>query len=249
MTEQEKERQSVRKTFKGEIAKIKSLPGFKAKIGYFFDYYTMHLVVLIVAIVLIVSIVSTYMNRKDDALFGIVLNLSCVDTENFCNELDKALELGPKEECIMERGLFLSQYGNGAEQKIVMYVAAHQLDYVITDEVGLSHFGNQHFWKDLRDFLPADLYEDLKDDIIVRTFTKKDEETGESVTKEQTVLRISDYKISQDLKFYGYDEESPFYLGAFMYPPNEENVIKFFYYIRDCGKVEPPAETTAAAAE
>ena len=51
MTEQEKERQSVHKTFKGEIKKIKELKGFSAKVGYIFDYYTAHIIFIVVTIV------------------------------------------------------------------------------------------------------------------------------------------------------------------------------------------------------
>ncbi|MBR5348296.1 MAG: hypothetical protein IK125_03595 [Lachnospiraceae bacterium] len=242
MTEQEKERQSVNKTFKGEIKKIKELPGFKAKVGYIFDYYTLHIIVIVVLIILTISIVHHYMTRKDDVLFGIVLNLSCVDTEVFSGQLDEYIGVGPKEKTFLERGLFMGQYGNDVEQKLVMYIAAHQLDYVITDEDGLNHFGKQFFWKDLREFLPADLYNDLKEDIIVRTFTQKDEETGESETREQTLLRINDYRIARELDLYGYDDGSSFYLGAYLYPPDEANVIKLFEYVRDLGKVAPAEE-------
>lgn len=244
MTEQEKERQSVNKTFKGEIKKIKELPGFKAKVGYIIDYYTVHIIVIVVAIVIAVSLILHYKNLKDDILFGVVLNLSCVDTTVFSEQLDEYFEVGPKERTFLERGLFMGQYGNEVEQKLVMYIAAHQLDYVITDEDGLNHFGKQFFWRDLREFLPADLYNDLKDDIIVRTFTVKDEDTGETKTDEQTLLRINDYKIARDLELYGYDEGSSFYLGAYLFPPDEANVIKLFEYVRDQGKVEPAEENT-----
>lgn len=236
MTEQEKERQSVHKTFKGEIKKIKELPGFKAKVGYIFDYYTIHIIVIVAVIALIVSLIFHYKNLKKDVLFGIVLNLSCVDTEVFSKDLDEYIGVGPKEKTFLERGLFMGQYGNEVEQKLVMYIAAHQLDYVITDEDGLNHFGKQFFWRDLREFLPADLYEEFKDDIIVRTFTMTDEETGESESREQTLLRVNDYKIAQALDLYGYDEGSSFYLGAYLYPPDEANVIKLFEYVRDLGK-------------
>ena len=235
MTEQEKERQSVHKTFKGEIKKIKELKGFKAKVGYFFDYYTIHLIVFVVAIV-IVSLIMHYANRKEDILFGVVLDLSCADTESFCDDLSEAIGAGPKERTFLERGLFMGQYNNEVEQKLVMYIVAHQLDYVITDEAGLSHFGKQHFWKDLRDILPADLYEYFKDDIIVRTFVKTDEDTGATETKEQTVLRINDYNIANILELVGYDEEASFYIGSYLFPPHEENVIKLFEYIRTLGK-------------
>ena len=247
MTEKEKERQSVNKTFKGEIQKIKELPGFKAKVGYIFDYYTVHIVVIIVAIVVAVSLILHYANLKKDILFGVVLNLGCDDTTVFSEQLDDYFEVAPKERTFLERGLFMGQYGNEVEQKLVMYIAAHQLDYVITDEDGLNHFGRQFFWRDLREFLPADLYNDLKDDIIIRTFTVTDEETGEAKTKEQTILRINDYKIARALNLYGYDEGSTFYLGVYLYPPDEENVIKLFKYVRDLGKVEPTEETTTEA--
>lgn len=236
MTEQEKERQSVHKTFKGEIKKIKELKGFKAKVGYIFDYYTIHLIVIVVSIILVVSLILHFKNRKDDVLFGIVLNLSCPDTEAFCTDLGEAIGVGPKERTFLERGLFMGQYNNEVEQKIVMYIVAHQLDYVITDEDGLNHFGKQHFWRDLRDLLPADLYEYFKDDIIVRTFTKTDEETGATETKEQTILRINDYNISKVLNLIGYDDDSSLYLGIYLYPPHEENTVKLFEYIRTLGK-------------
>lgn len=238
MTEQEKERQSVNKTFKGEIKKIKELKGFKAKVGYIFDYYTAHIIFIAIAIIVIVSLILHYKNRKDDVLFGIVLNLSCDNIETFSADLDEYVGVGPKEETFLERGLFMGQYSNEVEQKIVMYIVAHQLDYVITDEAGLNHFGKQHFWRDLRELLPADLYEYFKDDIIVRTFTKTDEDTGETVTKEQTILRINDYKISTALELVGYDDISSLYVGCYIYPPHEENVIKLFEYIRSLGKCD-----------
>lgn len=242
MTEQEKERQSVRKTFKGEIRKIKELPGFKAKIGYIFDYYTFHIIFIAIAILIIVSLVLHYKNRKDEVLFGIVLNLSCVDTSAFSEDVGKYLEVGPKEQAFLERGLFMGQYGNEVEQKLVMYIVARQLDYVITDENGVNHFGKQFLWKDLREALPADVYNDLKDDIIVRTFTSTDEETGETKSKEQTFLRINDYQIVRDLELVGYDDGSSFYIGIYLYPPHEENALKLFEYIRDRGKVAPATE-------
>ena len=242
MTEQEKERQSVHKTFKGELKKIKELRGFKAKVGYIIDYYTIPIIIFIVAIILIVSLVLHYKNRKDDVLFGIVLNLSCTDTSAFSEDVGTYIDVGKRERAFLERGLFMGQFGNEVEQKLVMYIVAHQLDYVITDEDGLNHFGKQFFWKDLREFLPEDVYNDLKDDIIVRTFTVTNEETGETKTDEQTLLRINDYKIARDLELVGYDEDSSFYIGAYLYPPNEENTRKLFEYIRDQGKIEPSAK-------
>lgn len=236
MTEQEKERQSVHKTFKGEIKKIKELKGFSAKVGYIFDYYTAHIIFIVVTIVVIVSLILHYKNRKDDVLFGVVLNLSCDNVDSFSTNLDEFIGVGAKERTFMEKGLFMGQYSNEVEQKLVMYIVAHQLDYVITDEAGLTHFGNQHFWKDLRELLPADLYEYFKDDIIIRTFTKTDEDTGESVAKEQTLLRINDYQISKVLELVGYDDVSSLYIGSYLFPPHEENVIKLFEYIRSLGK-------------
>lgn len=146
--------------FKEERAALKNA-GFKAKWNYFWDYYKLPVVITAIAIVLITTLVVQIVQRKDTALFvaminsgelqaepSLYLNDFCeyagIDTENSTALFDTTMYIDFDN---------LNDVTKSSLEKMMVYVAAQEVDAVVTAADMFEYYGYGPTFMDLREFL------------------------------------------------------------------------------------------------
>ena len=154
--------------FKNERKQIKNQP-FKKKLAYFWEYYKWFVIGGIIAIILIVSTVRSYMNKKEFALYGVMLNgyalskedslasgfeeYADIDTSKYRVSFNSTLSMSDQ----------MDQNSYNATQFMMVYIAAKDLDVAVMDPVRFSNYANRNTYLDLRELLDADMLEKLSD--------------------------------------------------------------------------------------
>ena len=228
MTEQEKERESLRKSIQGEKKKLRDMT-WGERFQYIWDYYKIPIITVIVAVITVVSLVRHYATLKEDVLFGVIVNANAQGVTTFSSDLDAYLELGDKEGTFLENGLWLNATATfESETKLTCYIAAHDLDYFLGDADAMNYFAKQGLISDLEKILPEELYTYFQDHIV--TCDTTDAETGK--VYEQSYLRLEGTKFAEILQAE-LREGAKLYVGSCVVAPNEDYVLKLFQYIYD----------------
>ena len=145
--------------FKEERAALKN-GTFKEKLSYFWYYYKWHVIGTIVAIVAIISLIHTYATRKDTALYTVILNGgSNVTAEEYALETAEALGVDTTDyEMLFDTTMYIDfQHMDDAtiasSQKMMVYIAAAELDVIVSDTASLEHYSYTDTFADLREIL------------------------------------------------------------------------------------------------
>ena len=146
--------------FKEERAALKNA-GFKAKWNYFWDYYKLPVAVTAIAIVLITTLVVQIMQRKDTALFVAMINGGSLQPdaapyiEDFCEyaDIDTAESTALFDTTMYIDFNNLNDITKSSLEKMMVYVAAQEVDAVITAPDMFEYYGYGPTFIDLREFL------------------------------------------------------------------------------------------------
>ena len=157
MDEFKEERNSIRQ---------KSL---KEKISYFFDYYKWHTVAVVVITIAVVSMIIHLVNRKDCSLYVALLNSMAVSqTEDYVQRFEEYVGIDREDyEVIFDTSLYIEIGGRDSVtatsfQKLTVYIAAGDLDVIITDPEIIEYYVDEGIFSDLRQVLSPEqisLYE------------------------------------------------------------------------------------------
>lgn len=145
--------------FKEEREAVKN-GTFQQKLSYFMDYYKWHVIVSVIALILVISLVTQMVSRKDSALYICMLNTyEENDTAEYIQSLAEYAGINLNKESIdfdtsmfIEQGQ-LDQNSVLSTQKFVAYLAASQLDMMITDSGSMADYANDEYFYDMREFL------------------------------------------------------------------------------------------------
>ena len=168
---------SIKEELKKEVAEEKkkfAQMSFQDKLWYIGEYYKFHILGVILVIALIGAIGSTvYRNiYYDTALSGYVLNNqgepdSIPFTEGFAGHMgyDKYRQL-TLQSSYVTYGEDASEYTYATMAKLSALIAAKDLDFMIVDQTNFVHYVEMGGFKDLEEYLPAHVYETVKDQLI-----------------------------------------------------------------------------------
>ena len=138
----------------------------KQKLTYFMDYYKWHVIVSVAALVIVVSIVMEIVNQKDSVLYVCLLNTGEFnDTTEYMQSLAEYAGIDLNKESInfdtsmlIEQGQ-LDQNSVLSTQKFVTYLAAGEMDAMITDLDSMADYANDEYFYDMREFLTPEQIE------------------------------------------------------------------------------------------
>lgn len=145
----------------------------KQKLAYFWYYYKWHVIIAVIAIILIVSFIRQIADRKETAFYTVLLNASLLDQTS--SELpDFITDFAGKEEIdlatnditfdtsirIVEDSM--DETTVTSSQKLMVYVAANELDSMITDLDSFQKYANSSMFCDLRDILSEEQLQTLE---------------------------------------------------------------------------------------
>lgn len=162
---------AVMDEFKAERQALKN-GSRKAKLLYFWDYYKWHTIVTIVVIAFAVTLVHNILTQKDMALNGVMLNsivptgtLGPNENDAYTQEFAEYAGIDLEEFDIrFDVSLYISEENMddltvGSAQKLMIYVAAAELDVLVSPIDTFQRYAYQENFHDLRNILTAEQLE------------------------------------------------------------------------------------------
>jgi len=202
---------SLKEELKNEVAQEKkkfAQMSFQDKLWYIGEYYKFHILGAVLAVFLIIALSSTiYRNiNYSTALHGYILNNhgeldTAPFTDGFAGYMgyDKYQQL-TLESSYVTYGDEATEYTYATMAKLSALIAAKDLDFMIVDETNFAHYTEMGGFKDLEEYLPANVYQALQDRLIYA-----ENESGESrpyaVTISGTAF-ASGSRLSDDCSYF-----------------------------------------------
>ncbi len=149
--------------FKEERAALKNA-SFKVKWNYFWDYYKMPVIISAIAIALVTTFVVQVIQRKDTALFVAMINSvemqaePSLYVESFCEYAEIDTE---EATALFDTTMYidfdnLNDVTKSSLEKMMVYIAAQEVDAVVTDSAMMEYYAYGPTFIDLREFLTAE---------------------------------------------------------------------------------------------
>lgn len=137
----------------------------KEKISYFFYYYKWHVIITVFAIIAVTSLIVQVLSRKDTAFYIALIN--AIDTS--AETPDKSFEEyagidTDTAEVVYDTTMrinfsTMNEETINSTEKFVVYLAAKELDVVVSDTDIIRQYAHSETFYDLRDFLTPEQYE------------------------------------------------------------------------------------------
>lgn len=139
--------------------------------SYIWEYYKFYIISIPLAVLLFLYIIFTFSGSKDIpfSIYFINQNLLIEDGENLEETLrETELIAAVAEDVYVDTSLTITPDTPDFDSQMSFTTAmsGHTIDIMIGDEAFFSHYSGMNAFADLREFLPADLYESLTPYII-----------------------------------------------------------------------------------
>ena len=218
--------QRLTESFKKEWQKLKSLSP-RQRFFYITDYYKGYFFIFLCLCLLGYYIAGAVIEiRNDTVLEGFFSN----DDENLfpakeiARDFSAHLGLGPRQQVIFDDSLYVipeskAEYNAGSQGKIIAYIAARELDFLVTTKDLVEMYAPNCPVQDLEELLPDDLKERLQDQLLYGT--------DGSGTFKACGVSMDGSRFTKDSQA---QKEAPHYLMVFSYTQHREALIRFLRY-------------------
>ncbi len=184
------EDKTIKDTLREERNKIKNM-SVKDKLWYIWEYYKIPIIIAVVSVILISSIGSAvYNNRFETALSCVILNSSPTgeadSVDDYFNQgFRQYIDL--KEDAKIDVDYSMSptfdessmnEFTYAQLAKITAMISSKGLDVMIGKPDTIDHFGEMGGFVDLKELLPADVYDKVKENLYFVTNQETGEETA-----------------------------------------------------------------------
>ena len=145
----------------------------KQKLAYFWYYYKWHVIIALVVIAMVISFIEQLADRKEPAFYTVLLNASLLDQTTseqpaFITDFaeKEGIDLNTSDITfdtsirIVEDSM--DETSITSSQKLMVYVAANELDSMITDYDSFQKYANSSMFYDLRDILTEEQVQALE---------------------------------------------------------------------------------------
>ena len=207
---------------------LKNLP-FRQKIDYFKDYYMVGLGCLIAAVIFIgYMLYTSVINPSKEVLMVSFLDDVFVsETEEMGASLEDYIGMERKRDYVS-----VGYYDTDDYQTNMAYMTiagARQLDLIICSYEDFQHQANLGILADMKEFLPAEMYDSLKDRMVTGHVVDQDV-TGTITTIGDELEYGIDITDSAMVSRFATTKADRIILCVFAAPPHEENVLKGIEY-------------------
>lgn len=214
-----------------EREKLKSMT-FRKKLSYIFDYYRWQIFLTVCAVVLVLFLCDVfYQGTKENVILGFATNddWRLFDTDTVTSQFADYLGIdASKERIVFDASLYVDldssvDYVVGSQGQIAATTANQSLDFLITTPDLAEHYASLLPLKDLEDFLPEDMKEDLGD--ALTTFTNADgsaQVCAIDLSESRFMKRAWNNPVYEGL--------TPFYLIVTDFSPHPDAVLSFIRY-------------------
>lgn len=220
---------SVRDEIKEQRKKFLKEQGMKERLSYFFYYYKTHTIIAVLAIIAIILTISSYLNRQECILRMVYVNgFPNVDAEVIMDDFSKNITFdADKQDVILDTSFYIAsenrtQYDDTNEQKLILMIAAGELDGCVTDKRYFDIFYQNEYLLDLSTVLTDKQLETYKDDLI---YMDSFETPGKKVP---VAIRVTDAPSIVETNSY---PNSDAYFCIFYNSLHVDNTLAFLDYI------------------
>lgn len=211
--------------FSNESGKLKQM-NLRQKIGYIWDYYKSYLFLLILAALVIFYIADALHQRsREIVLQGFFSNddNNLFDAKVIEEDFGKYLTLGPKQRVVFDDSLYVeldsdSEYVVASQGKISGYIAAKELDFIVTTPELVQHYSTHIPLMDLEVFFPNDLLKSINGHLHYVE--------GTDLVKKAYALDLSQSRFMKNADYKG---DTPYYL---IIPSNVSASETLFSFIK-----------------
>lgn len=138
---------------------------FMQKLSYFIYYYKWHVIITVLSVILAVTMIVQIATRKATALYVCMLNTSSQDSERYEADFAEFAGIDPGTyNVIFDISMsitpdMMDQETVTSSERLMVYIAASELDVMVTDEASIQEYTNSQYFFDLREFLTPEQVE------------------------------------------------------------------------------------------
>ncbi len=233
-------RETVKKTWKGEMAKLRTM-SFGQKAEYIFEYYKIQIALILAAVAVVVYIIMRIVTYREPVFYVMVANSPVFNQERIEN-VTEYLGIPAKDEEVVYLGDVSSQPMAGGGMPVVktdLHMAAREIDVCFADEDATVRFAASEALRPVETMMSSELYELWKDRVV--DFEVYDAENSEYLVNEVYVMKPVAIDISGTNvhKYFGLDEKTKYFL-PFNFSGHDDNYEKFLemIYEIETGKIQ-----------
>lgn len=208
-----------------EYGKLKQM-NIRQKIGYIWDYYKSYLFLLMLAALVVFFIADALHQRsREIVLQGFFSNddYNLFDARTISESFGKYLNLNAKQRVVFDDSLYVeldssSEYVVASQGKISGYIAAKELDFIVTNPELLQHYSTHIPLMDLEVFIPNDLLNSISEYLYYVE--------GMDPVKKAYALDLSQSRFMKNADYKG---DTPYYL---IIPSNVQASEALFSFVK-----------------
>lgn len=227
--------QKARKSISKDLTTLKTL-SFRQKIRFVLDYYRGYAFIFFCFLLAVFYLGDVWMQtRRETVLEGFFTNdeANLFPADRIAKEFSGFMELTPRQQVIFDDSLYVKRgssidYHTASQSKIVAYVSAKELDFLVTTRELTEYYSGSFPVLDLEQLLPPALARRLKDNLCYLT-------DCDGVTK-ACALSLD------GSRFTGGSASSPaapHYLMVFSYTEHQDAMVRFLEYAFDTALSQP----------
>lgn len=233
-------RETVKKTWKGEMEKLSKMT-LNQKAEYIFAYYKVQIALILAAIFAVVYVIVRIVTYKDPVFYIVVANSPVFNQERLV-DVTEYLGVPTKDEEVVYLGDVSSKpmaTTGMAMVKLDLHMAARELDVCFADEDATMRLAASEALRPVEDMLPSMLYELWKDRIVdFEVYDAQNSEylVNEVYTMEPVAIDISGTKVHE---YFGLDENTIYFCPVNIsgHDENYEKFLEMVYEI-ETGKIK-----------
>lgn len=215
--------------FSEECNKLKQM-NTRQKLGYLWAYYRYYLYIVILLVLIIFYIGDALHQRsREIVLQGFFSNddYNLFDADTITKDFSQYLKLGAKQRVVFDDSLYVeldsdSEYVVASQGKISGYIAAKELDFIVTTPELVQHYSTHIPLMDLEVFIPNNLLTSIHDYIY--------HVEGMDHIKKSYAIDLSQ---SRFMKNANHKWDTPYYLIIPSNAPASEELFSFIRYAFD----------------
>lgn len=221
--------QNRKEQWRTEYKKFKNLTA-RNKFIHIWDYYKLPLIsILLFGLLLFYVGDMIYQSRIEIVLQGFFTNddFNLFDAKVLDEEFSDYIDLEKDRRIVFDDSLYIDfdssdEYIASSQGKIVAYLAAKELDFIVTNKEIANHYITQISFYDMTELLPEELYVKLSDKFYYQD--------GADGVKRAYGIDLSLSRFMKDAQF---DNLEPYYLIIPTAIPHKEMLFAFLEYAFD----------------
>ena len=217
---------------KEQQKKVKDM-SLKKKVGYFWHYYRIHVIVGIIVLAFIGFFIRDFRESSREEVLNVTFinQKSTINVEKMKEDFASYINLDTeKYQIFMDGSMTFSlddsadyQSNMATQVQLIGLTQSNDLDIIITDKTTFDHLAGQEFFVDIETYLPQELLEKINPSFYRNSISRQDG-SGE--------ITYSGLLINDSPLYKGIQLKDDMVLGVLVNTKHQDNILRFleFFY-------------------